>query len=69
MKKFSSIAAVLALVTLSGATAFLVGCKHNDADNHSSGHVHQYTCVHHPEVVQSSPGTCPKCGMKLTHKE
>jgi hypothetical protein len=25
-----------------------------------------YTCPMHPEVVQSEPGTCPKCGMKLT---
>ena len=26
----------------------------------------KYTCVMHPEVVQSKPGKCPKCGMKLT---
>jgi hypothetical protein len=25
-----------------------------------------YTCPMHPEIVQSEPGTCPKCGMKLT---
>lgn len=24
-----------------------------------------YACPMHPEVRQSSPGTCPKCGMKL----
>src|SRR5712692_7126268 len=24
-----------------------------------------YTCPMHPEVRSSSPGTCPKCGMKL----
>jgi Cu+-exporting ATPase len=24
-----------------------------------------YTCPMHPEVRQSSPGTCPKCGMAL----
>lgn len=24
-----------------------------------------YTCPMHPEVVQSSLGRCPKCGMKL----
>jgi hypothetical protein len=23
----------------------------------------------HPEVVQNTPGTCPKCGMRLTHKD
>jgi P-type Cu+ transporter len=25
----------------------------------------KYTCPMHPEVVQDSPGTCPKCGMAL----
>ncbi len=25
----------------------------------------EYTCPMHPEVVQSAPGTCPKCGMAL----
>ncbi len=24
-----------------------------------------YTCPMHPEVRQTSPGACPKCGMKL----
>lgn len=24
-----------------------------------------YTCPMHPEVRQPSPGTCPKCGIKL----
>jgi hypothetical protein len=24
-----------------------------------------YTCPMHPEVVQASPGRCPKCGMEL----
>jgi P-type Cu+ transporter len=25
----------------------------------------RYTCPMHPEIVQSGPGTCPKCGMAL----
>jgi YHS domain-containing protein len=25
----------------------------------------EYTCPMHPEVRQSGPGTCPKCGMTL----
>ncbi len=25
----------------------------------------EYTCPMHPEVVQSEPGSCPKCGMNL----
>jgi hypothetical protein len=28
-----------------------------------------YTCPHHPEVKQSRPGECPKCGMKLEAKK
>ncbi|MDO8417170.1 MAG: heavy metal translocating P-type ATPase [Agitococcus sp.] len=25
----------------------------------------EYTCPMHPEIVQATPGTCPKCGMAL----
>jgi len=28
-----------------------------------------YTCSMHPEVLQSKPGKCPKCGMTLVPKE
>src|SRR5881396_1047993 len=41
--------------------------KHDDHPNHH--HVNAdptiYTCPMHPEVRSTSPGTCPKCGMKL----
>ena len=68
MNKFKSVIAAFAMVTLLGATALIVGCKHKEPEG-QSGHVHKYTCAHHPEVVQNTPGTCPKCSMKLTHKE
>lgn len=29
----------------------------------------RYTCPMHPEVEQSAPGNCPKCGMKLVPKK
>lgn len=29
----------------------------------------QYTCPMHPEVVQSGPGKCPKCGMDLVPRK
>ncbi len=29
----------------------------------------QYTCSMHPEVLQPTPGDCPKCGMPLVRKE
>lgn len=25
----------------------------------------RYTCPSHPEVVQDTPGKCPKCGTEL----
>lgn len=28
-----------------------------------------YTCPMHPEVSQSSPGKCPKCGMELERRQ
>ena len=28
-----------------------------------------YTCTMHPEIVQSQPGKCPKCGMSLVQKK
>jgi hypothetical protein len=29
----------------------------------------KYTCPAHPDVVQDTPGTCPKCGMSLVEKK
>jgi Cu(I)/Ag(I) efflux system membrane fusion protein len=68
MKKSIVAVALALLVGLAGIT--LMGCAHtNGHDEHgeSNGHVHKYTCMHHPEVVRTTAGECPKCGMKLTH--
>ena len=35
----------------------------------SGEHAMQYTCPMHEDVVQDSPGKCPKCGMKLVAKK
>ena len=69
MKKLNSITTALAILAMAGTAAFIVGCKHTDSEEHGSAHVHKYTCTMHPEVVQNSPGDCPKCGMKLVHKD
>src|SRR6266568_2395817 len=41
--------------------------KHEDHSHHSHANVDPtiYTCPMHPEIRSTSPGTCPKCGMKL----
>lgn len=31
--------------------------------------VTHYTCTMHPNIVTTTPGTCPKCGMDLVEKE
>ncbi|MDK1292935.1 MAG: heavy metal-binding domain-containing protein, partial [Actinomycetota bacterium] len=28
----------------------------------------EYTCPMHPEILESRPGSCPKCGMALEPK-
>src|SRR2546426_11265287 len=41
--------------------------KHEDHSDHyhMNADATIYTCPMHPEVRSTSPGTCPKCGMKL----
>ncbi|MGH9948369.1 MAG: heavy metal translocating P-type ATPase [Pyrinomonadaceae bacterium] len=35
----------------------------------AGGSNREYTCPMHPEIVQTGPGSCPKCGMALEPKE
>lgn len=69
MKKIYSIAAMVAVFALSISAGVLTGCKHMESEERESAHAHNYTCPMHPEVVQDSPGNCPKCGMKLVKKD
>jgi hypothetical protein len=59
---------LLLLVALLLATAgpVLTGCSKAGTTSDAAT---QYTCPHHPEVVTNSPGTCPKCNMKLVEKK
>jgi len=68
MKKTKLIAVLTAIIALAGLAGFIVGCKHTDSDSHGAMHAQTYTCSMHPEVVQNSPGKCPKCGMALEAK-
>ena len=45
-----------------------IGSLYPDSAAKSSAAI-QYTCPMHEEVVQDSPGKCPKCGMKLVAKK
>lgn len=42
-----------------------IGHGHRHGGHDAAGGGVIYTCPMHPEVRQPSPGTCPKCGMKL----
>lgn len=50
-----------------------VGCTSNmqkeKADTSEEMEQKVYTCTMHPEVEQSEPGKCPKCGMELVEKQ
>ena len=47
-----------------GSTAAKPSAEAGGADAQQHGN---YTCPKHPEVRQSTPGRCPKCGMNLVH--
>ena len=72
MKTTKWIAATLMAVALVGITLAASGCKSAccAADKPAAKtSAMQYTCAMHPEVTQSTPGNCPKCGMALTEKQ
>ena len=55
----------LALTLLALACPVFTGCGKTE---NTSDAATQYTCAHHPEVVQNTPGKCPKCNMDLKPK-
>lgn len=74
MKKANWIMTALMALTLTVAAFGVSGCKssccapQSKPESGSTKHAMQYYCPMHPEVVQSSPGKCPKCGMDLSEK-
>ena len=58
----------MVIVALTLAAGALTGCKHTNSVAHGSSRGQQYTCFMHPEVVTTTPGKCPKCGMDLEAK-
>ncbi len=55
---------LLSLVVLSTAAWFFL--RPGAADHAKTADAQFYTCGMHPTVIQSKPGNCPICGMKLT---
>ena len=43
--------------------------EHRQAGSTSEAAAQKWTCPMHPEVIQSEPGKCPKCGMTLVPVE
>lgn len=50
-----------------GAAA--AGHDHGSHEHAAPGEGVTYVCPMHPEVTSSTPGTCPKCNMKLVPKK
>ena len=67
MRTIKSLAGLTPALLVALGGILLAGCK-TEGDNGHHARTVKYTCVHHPEVVQDGPGTCPKCGMALVPK-
>ena len=73
MKTLKALASILLLgIAIAGMT----GCSKPTQSSQSpepqptnSGKLTQYYCPMHPEIVRSSAGKCPKCGMDLVEKQ
>ena len=62
----SKLIGALVLVTLAVVTTVFVVNQRREAASHASHSDQLYTCGMHPQVIQTKPGNCPICGMKLT---
>ncbi len=69
MKSNLKIGMGILMISLS---VLVFGCKDKKPKNNKEKQEQMaekvYTCPMHPEVQQSEPGDCPKCGMKLVEK-
>lgn len=65
IKHIMSVGLVVASLAITSIAA--TGCNRNTGGEQQAKK--QYTCTHHPEVVQDTPGTCPKCNMALVDKK
>ena len=68
MKKIHWTMLTLTALLLCAVIPALTGCTKTESTPAGSSAI-KYTCPMHPEVVQDTPGNCPKCGMKLVEKK
>lgn len=68
MKKIFLFASFLLFILACNQSPQSVSKSKTDSISTSKNSI-KYTCPMHPEVVQSKPGVCPKCGMDLVEKE
>ena len=64
MKQLNWTRIALITLVLGAAIPGMTGCKTTELVANGSQTV-KYTCPMHPEVVQSTAGNCPICGMTL----
>jgi len=58
---------ISAALAVGGAlTVLLTGCGSEHGATTEAKEAQLYTCGMHPHVIQTKPGNCPICGMKLT---
>jgi Cu(I)/Ag(I) efflux system membrane fusion protein len=66
MKTLATILTTLVILGLLIGAGTITGCS--QASSQPPAAAKTYYCPMHPDVVQNSPGKCPKCGMDLTEK-
>ena len=56
---------ILAAAMVLAVLGVVTGCSPHEGRAAEAQKKSVYTCPMHPEIRQSAPGACPKCGMKL----
>jgi Heavy metal binding domain len=81
MKLTKIIAILMALITLTFISAYILPAAYTNADSGKNisrvvsystitdSSKITYICPMHPEVISDKPGQCPKCGMDLVLKQ
>ena len=69
MKTRTALLGTIGMFALIIGAGIMTGCSTSNSQQAPAAKTHTYYCPMHPDVVQNSPGKCPKCGMDLTEKQ